>query len=303
MQPLNDRTLALVQNAQKGKYAFEQLVQQYQHDVFRVIRVYTKNDDDAEDLTQETWIKVYQSIGNLKKPVRFESWLFRIAVNTAKNWLKSHAYKNSQASNEIEPQQLWGSAATQYQQQQLIEEIRDAIDSLSTKNRQVVLDFYLLGYSATEISQRLNLPQSTVIGRLQEARKQLRKEFEVMVAQSAIREQFAPDNLVQNVMDRIASLPTPTPTGNIIQRIGRIFPQSTLLTIGIATLIAFTVIGLIISDFQSNDAGNPNERPDLGARVLRQQVNMSIPLMSAPAQAPQQGQITFVSDRDGNDEI
>jgi len=302
IEPLNDETLKLIKNAQTGKDAFEQLVRLYRHDVFRIIRVYTQNDSDAEDLSQETWIKVYQSLGNLKKLNRFESWLFTIAVNTAKNWLKSRAYRESQATDEMQPQQLWGSAVIQYQRQQLIEEIRDAIDSLSAKNREVVLDFYILGYSAAQISQQLNIPQSTVTGRLQEARKQLRKEFETMVAQSAIREKFAPDSLVRNVMDRVASLPMPTPTRNIIQRIVRV-PQSTILTIGITTLIAFTVVGLIISNFQSNDLGNQNEKSDLGARILRNQVNAPIPPMNAPAQTPQQGQITFASDRDGNDDI
>ena len=302
MKPLDDKTLTLIENAQKGKDAFEQLVRRYRHDVFRIIRVYTRNDSDAEDLSQETWIKVYQSLGNLKKLDRFENWLFTIAVNTAKNWLKSRAYKESQATDEIQPQQLWGSAVIQYQRQRLIEEIRDAIDSLSEKNREVVLDFYILGYSAAQISQQLNIPQSTVTGRLQEARKQLRKEFETMVAQSAIREKFAPDSLVRNVMDRVASLPTSAPTGNIIQRIGRIFPQSTLLTIGIAILVTFTVISLIIRNLQSN-LEIRMKKNDWGARASRNQVNMPIPPMNAPAQAPKQAQIIFNSNRDGNFEI
>jgi len=186
-----------------GKDAFEQLVRQYQHDVIRIIRVYTKNDSDAEDLAQETWVKVYRSIWKLRPPYHFESWLKKIAVNTARDWLRSRAYKESQATDEILPQQLWGSAMSQYQRQKLIEEVRDAIDSLSFKNRQVVLDFYICGYSITEISQRLKIPKSTVTGRLQEARKQLRKEFASMVTQSGIQEKFASDNLVRNVMERV----------------------------------------------------------------------------------------------------
>jgi RNA polymerase sigma-70 factor (ECF subfamily) len=62
MKPLNNDDIVLIEEAQKGKDAFEQLVRRYRHDVFRIIRVYTKNDTDAEDLSQETWIKVYQSL-------------------------------------------------------------------------------------------------------------------------------------------------------------------------------------------------------------------------------------------------
>jgi len=304
MEPLSDEIVNLIKNAQKGRDALEQLVRRYQHDVFRIIRVYTQNDSNAEDLTQDTWIKVYQSISKLKNPRRFESWLKTIAVNTVRNWLKSRAYKESQATGEIEPKQLWVSDVVQYQRQQLIEQIRDAIDSLSAKNREVVLDFYICGYSASQIGQRLSVPVSTVNSRLKEARKKLREEFESMVAQSAIRKKFAPDSLVGNVMDRVASLPiSSTPTGNVIQRIGRIFTQSTLLTTGIATLIVFTIIGLIISNLQHSGDVNQKETSDFGDRVLRMRVNMPIPLLNAPAQAPEKGQIVFHSDRDGNNEI
>ena len=288
MESMNDE-IRLIKDIQAGKEAFEQLVRRYQHYIFRIIRIYTQNDNDAEDLSQETWIKVYRSIRKLKEPYHLESWLRTIAVNTTKNWLKSRRYKEAQATDEMQSQQLWGAAVTQYQQQGLMEEIRDAIDSLSKKNRQVVLDFYILGYSTTEISQRLNIPQSTVTGRLQKARKQLRKEFETMVAQSGIQGKFAPDSLIRNVMDRVASLPTPTPTGNIVQRIGRMFPKEAIQIIGFV-LIMFTVIALISInvgylrfDFNRSQKGNA--------------------MITAPAQAPKQEAIAFTSTRDGNCEI
>jgi len=289
MEPLNDKMIVtLIKNAQQGKDVFEHLLRRYQHDVFRIIRVYTQNDSDAEDLAQETWVKVYRSIRKLKEPYHLESWLKKIAVNTAKDWLSSRAYKELQSTDEIQPQQLWGSAMLQYQRQQQIKKIRDAIDSLSAKNRQVVLDFYILGYSATQIGQRLNIPISTVNSRLKEARKQLRREFETMVAQSAIQEKFAPDYLVKNVMDRIESLPNPPPlsppdTGgmkggeNIIQRIQRMLPKENLSIIGIATLIAFIVIGIIsinLGNLQPSGNGNQNVNPTFGGGVWRKRADM-----------------------------
>ena len=61
MEPLNDKMIVtLIKNAQQGKDVFEHLLRRYQHDVFRIIRVYTQNDSDAEDLAQETWVKVYR---------------------------------------------------------------------------------------------------------------------------------------------------------------------------------------------------------------------------------------------------
>ena len=294
MKPLNDKMIAnLINNAQMGKDAFEQILRYYQHDIFRIIRVYTQNDSDAEDLTQETWLKVYRSIGKLKPPYHFESWLKKVAVNTAKDWLKSRARKESQATDTIVPQQLRGRAMLEYQKQGLIERLRDAIDSLSAKRRQVVLDFYICGYSIAEISQRLNIPQSTVTGRLQEARKQLRQEFSTMfatltddfvlqIAQSGIQEKFAPDTLVRTVMDRVGNLPDPPPFsgGNTIQRIGRLLPKGKLPIIGTATLIALTVISIIVinlSNYKPSGNGNQEGNLILGAGLWRKRADMPTP--------------------------
>ena len=262
MEPMNDKMIVtLIKDAQRGKEAFELLVKRYQHDVFRIIRVYTKNDSDAEDLAQETWMKVYRSIGKLKEPYHLESWLKTIAVNTTKDWLSSRAHRKSQATDEFQPEQLSDSAVLQHQQQQLIGEIRDAIDSLSAKNREVVYDFYICGYSAAEISQRLKVPVSTVTGRLQEARKKLREEFESMVAVSGIQKMFAPDNFVQSVMERVGRLPMPVPKGNIIERIGNVLRQNFVPTIALATLIAFAMIGVIYISLQpGGDGGTPDGR-------------------------------------------
>jgi len=291
MELLKDEiTITLVENAQKGRDAFEQLVRRYQQDVFRIIRIYTKNNSDAEDLAQETWIKVHRSLADLKDPGRFESWLKAIAVNTAKNWLSSRARKESRATDEIQPQQLLGSAMVQHQRQKLLEEIRDAIESLSAKNREVVYDFYICGYSAAEVSQRSNIPVSTVHSRLKEARKKLREEFASMVAASGIQKKFAPDNFVRNVMERVYSLPTPVPKGNIIERIGRMLRKNILPTIGIATFIAFAVIGVIFINLgKLQFGGDGNQKGNA--------------MINVRAQAPEQTQIVFMSTRGGNPEI
>ncbi len=120
MQPLNPDEIHLIKKAREGKDAFEQLVVRYQHDVYRISRIYTNNDSDAEDLAQETWVKVYRSLGKLLTLSRFPSWLFTITANTARDWLKSRAHSESQVTDEIESTQLRGSAIVEYQRQQLI---------------------------------------------------------------------------------------------------------------------------------------------------------------------------------------
>ena len=178
---------SLIKNAQKSKDAFEELVRRYQQDVLRSIRVFTQNKSDVEDLAQETWVKFYQAIGKPKPPYHLESSLFTIAQNTARDWLKSQQHRMSRLTNEINTWQLRDSAMLADLRQGLIEKVRNAVDSLSPKNRQVVYEFYICGYSTSQISQRLKVPVSTVHSRLKEARKQLREDFSSIVTASRIR--------------------------------------------------------------------------------------------------------------------
>ncbi|MBI1926910.1 sigma-70 family RNA polymerase sigma factor [Candidatus Poribacteria bacterium] len=328
MRPLNPDEIVLVENAQKGKDAFEELVRRYQHDVFRTIRIYTCNDSDAEDLAQETWIKVYRSIGKLKEAHRFAAWLEAIAVNTAKDWLKSRAYRNAQETDGIEtdadgmePQGVLSSAILEYQRQRQIEQIRDAIDSLSEKNRAVVYEFYICGYSADQISGRLQLPVSTVNSRLKEARKHLREEFATMVALSKIQETFAPEHFVQQVMERVASLPVPVPKVGLIDKIKNLLPAKIVTAIGIATAVLGTGIGVTFTQLRHLQPAAQAQLADMKiAFFSNRDGNEEIYVMDAdgknptnltrhpavdagPSWSPDGTKIAFWSDRDGNDEI
>ena len=172
----------LIRNAQRSKDAFPDLVERYQQHVVRNIRAFTKNRHDIEDLAQETWIKVYQAIGKLKPPYHLEGWIARIARNTAKDWLKSQQCRISRLTHELKSWNLQESAVLATLHRGLTEKVRYAVDALSPRYRQVVYEFYMCGYSASEIGQRLNIPVSTVYSRLKEAKKQLGKQFDGSVA-------------------------------------------------------------------------------------------------------------------------
>lgn len=122
-----------------------------------------------------------------------------------------------------------------------------------------------------------------------------------MVAYSGIQEMFAPDNFVQNVMERVGRLPMPVPKGNI-ERIGRILRQNLIPTIGIATLIAFAMISVIfvnLGNIQRGSDGNHKGNPMINVRG-----QASRPARFAGArQASNGGKIAFHSNRDGNWEI
>lgn len=167
----------LIKRAQRSSDAFQHLVRHYQRHVVRNISVFTKNTHDIEDLAQETWIKVYQAIGKLKPPYHLEGWIATIARNTAKDWLKCQRRNILCLTEELKSWHAEESATSL--QHGLIEKVRCAIDALSPMYRQVVHEFYMRGYSASEIGQRLHIPVSTVYSRLKEAKKQLGIQFEV----------------------------------------------------------------------------------------------------------------------------
>ena len=81
---VEDADTALVRAAKQGDMdAFEQLLRRHQARVFRIAQNITRSCEDAEEIAQETFLKVYQSLGRFEERSRFSTWLTRIAVNTA----------------------------------------------------------------------------------------------------------------------------------------------------------------------------------------------------------------------------
>jgi RNA polymerase sigma-70 factor (ECF subfamily) len=78
----------LVERVQKGdKHAFDLLINKYQHRIVNLVNRYVSDHDEALDVAQEAFIKAYRAIRNFRGDSAFYTWLYRIAINTAKNWL------------------------------------------------------------------------------------------------------------------------------------------------------------------------------------------------------------------------
>jgi len=163
----------LVQEALDDSHpAFEQLVKQYQHRVLRTIASIISDDLAAHDVAQETFLSAWSDLPKLKEKQKFGRWLNRIAVNLSKHWLRDQRrYQDHTASY------MGIMSATQerrYQRDELRQEVWEAIDELAEDYRESVILYYISGYSYKEISEMLSVPVSTVQGRLQQARNQLR---------------------------------------------------------------------------------------------------------------------------------
>lgn len=170
----------LVARVQKGdKRSFDLLVLKYQHKVTALVRRFVKDPFEAEDVAQEAFIKAFRAIGSFRGDSAFYTWLYRIAVNTAKNALDSRKRKpgsdvdiddieefafNDSLRVEDTPESLLASEDLQRTVQQTLadlpEELRKAL---------VLREFEGLSYE--EIAQLMDCPIGTVRSRIFRARE------------------------------------------------------------------------------------------------------------------------------------
>ena len=164
--------------------ALAPLVEKYKRMVYRLAMQITKNHADADDVMQETFIKVYRSIRTFRKDAAFESWLYRIVVNEALNFVKRRE-RQRESTLEIASEAAY-EATTRYRAQiandphthaeksELRHHVTEAVNSLSLKHRTVVILHEFEGLTHAEIASILNCSEGTVRSRLHYARKKLR---------------------------------------------------------------------------------------------------------------------------------
>ena len=165
-----------------SRQAFEQLVEQHQYRVLRTIASIISDEQAAQDVAQETFLSAWSNLAKLKQKQKFGRWLNQIAINSSKLWLKDQKRHNENIVS-IDDAAVILTQEPEYRREKLRQKIWDAIDELTEDHKEAVILHYISGYSYKEISEMLSVPISTVRGRLQEARNQLRKEFLDMVTQ------------------------------------------------------------------------------------------------------------------------
>lgn len=178
-EQVNVDTEALIRRFQKGEeLAIGALVRRYQNYVYRLCYLVMRNEQDAEDMTQETFIRAFQALPRfeIREGISFEAWLYRIAVNRCRSRMRRRWYQvlpwpspapRITAKLELQPEQL-------VIQDEWRSEILEAINSLGEKHRLVVILRYYAGFSNEEIAQTLGIPSGTVRSRLHTARQRLK---------------------------------------------------------------------------------------------------------------------------------
>ncbi|MCU0332329.1 MAG: sigma-70 family RNA polymerase sigma factor [Ignavibacteriaceae bacterium] len=184
---LNDTDLII--QAQKGNQnAFEELVYRYDRNVLSIALKYSNNEDDAKDLYQEVFIRVYRGIKNFRFQSEFSTWLFRITTNvclTYKSRSKEHLKVSIDKDFDDEEHEFNTTKELVYDgstPEEIGEIVNAAVESLSPKQRMTFVLKHYEGYKIREIAKMLNCKEGTVKKYLFDATKNLRKKLSPVYA-------------------------------------------------------------------------------------------------------------------------
>lgn len=172
---------ALVERVQQGdKKAFDLLVLKYQHRIMKVLSRYMYDQHEVQDLAQEAFIKAYRALPNFRGDSAFYTWLYRIAINTAKNHLVAQGRRPPSGDiDAADAEQYEGdSALKEYaspERELLTDEIQrvvaTAIDELPDDLKTAITLRELEGMSYEEIADAMDCPIGTVRSRIFRARE------------------------------------------------------------------------------------------------------------------------------------
>lgn len=179
---MNTRIKTLCRRAKKAdKNAACELLKIYYADIYSYLRRLCGSRHDAEDLTQQTFLKVWSSLNGFAGRSKFSTWLYRIAHNTYLDWLRKNA-----AGTQSRPDQWWQECIDKnpgpfanLAEHQSAQRLYQAVGQLDEDRKHVVHLHYYQGLSIRETAKVLNIATSTVKYRLREVFKALRVKLGV----------------------------------------------------------------------------------------------------------------------------
>jgi RNA polymerase sigma-70 factor (ECF subfamily) len=167
--------------------AYGSLVSRYQNYVFTLALRFTKNREDAEEVSQDIFIKAYRALADFRGASKFSTWLYTIVNTTCitflrKKRLEIHSLDNEKVF-EVADSQDSGMRANLVEQKSRVSMVNNAIKMLSTDDAEVITLFYKGEQTLEEIAQILGIEANTAKVRLHRARTRLKEKMETHFAQ------------------------------------------------------------------------------------------------------------------------
>ena len=184
-QTADTQLVELVTQARDGnRWAFDQLIDRYQGDIHRMIYYRIRARMDAEDLTQDVFVRAYRSIARLREPERFRGWLYTIAVNRVNDYLRKKRVRSIFTSSdegvdiqpEAEEHRERPEALEQVLKEDFWRQVGRIAKKLSKMEREVFMLRFLDSLNINEIAQILKKSESTVKTHLYRALVKFKKE-------------------------------------------------------------------------------------------------------------------------------
>ena len=185
----------IVERVQRGdKRAFDLLVAKYQRKIFRLLSRLIRDPGEIEDVAQEAFIKAYRALPNFRGDSAFYTWLYRIAINTAKNHLVAQGRRAPTSTEaEVEDAENFDDADglrdvntpdAMMMSRQVGDAVNRAIERLPEDLRTAIVLRELEGLSYEEIAESMNCPIGTVRSRIFRAREAIANELRPLLETS-----------------------------------------------------------------------------------------------------------------------
>ena len=188
---MDQTDLALVKRVQAGeKNAFDALVLKYQQKVINLVMRFVRDHHTAMDISQETFIKAYRGLKNFRGDSAFYTWLYRIAINTAKNHVVTQSRRlpasdiDAQEAEQYSGADLlqnMGTPDKEMEKDDVHRAIIDSIESLPEDLRVAITLREIEGFTYEEISEAMSCPIGTVRSRIFRARESIEAKIEPLI--------------------------------------------------------------------------------------------------------------------------
>ncbi|GAB4193805.1 MAG: RNA polymerase sigma factor RpoE [Wenzhouxiangellaceae bacterium] len=183
----------LVERVQQGdKAAFDILVRKYQHKIVSLVSRYVSDSAEALDVSQEAFVKAYRAIGNFRGDSAFFTWMYRIAINTAKNYLVAQSRRPPSSDLDAQEAEQYasnsrlhdsGSPEHELLRQEIEQTIQEAIAALPEDLRTAITLREVEGMSYEDIAQAMDCPIGTVRSRIFRAREAVDRKLRPLLTE------------------------------------------------------------------------------------------------------------------------